>query len=81
MECIRSTSSAGEVKVPVQLNLPSRDVLSGLKINVEVITVSVDKVETVISFLLVTSTPPMVQLAVGELIKPFTVLDTVQVRL
>ena len=30
---------------------------------------------------LVTASPPLVQVAVGELIKPSTVLDTVQVKL
>ena len=38
-------------------------------------------VDTVIPFPLVTATPPVVQVAVGELIKPVTVLDTVQERL
>ena len=37
--------------------------------------------ETVTSFPLATATPPMVQVAVGELIKPATVFDNVQFRL
>ena len=44
--------------------------------------VSVVIVETVIPFPLETATPPaVVQVAVGELIRPSTFLDTVQVRL
>ena len=38
-------------------------------------------VDTVIPFPLATATPPVIQVAVGELIKPVTVLDTVQERL
>ena len=38
-------------------------------------------VETVILFPLEMATPPVVHVAVGELIKPSTVLDTLQVRL
>ena len=37
--------------------------------------------ETVTPFPLATAMPPMVQVAVGELIKPATVFDTVQFRL
>ena len=37
--------------------------------------------ETVMSFPLATAMPPMVQVALGELIKPATVFDTVQFRL
>ena len=43
--------------------------------------VSLFILETVIPFPLETVTPPVVQVAVGELRRPSTVLDTVQVRL
>ena len=81
MERISSVLRAGEVKVPSQLYLPLWDVLSRSKVSAEVAIV----LETVIPLPLVMATPPfsppVVQVAVGELINPLTVLDIVQVRL
>ena len=85
MESISSASRAGEVKVPSQLYLPLCDDLSRSKVSVEVAVSLKILLETVIPFPLVIATPPfspsVVQVAVGELIKPPTVLDTLQVRL
>jgi hypothetical protein len=81
VERISSVLRAGEVKVPTQLYLPLWDVFSRSKVSVRMSASSVEIVETVIPFPLVTATPPVVQVAVGELIKPSTALDTVQVRL
>ena len=78
IEGVSGSSRDGEVKVPPQLYSPLCDVFSGLKISVEM---AVSFVNTMIPFPLVTATPPVVHVAVGELIKPPTVLDTVQVRL
>ena len=47
----------------------------------DVVVVPVVVVETVMSFPLETILPPVVQVAVGELIRPSTLFDTVQVRL
>ena len=46
-----------------------------------VVSLVANVVEMVIPFPLETATPSVVQIAVGELIKPSTVLDTLQVRL
>ena len=81
MERISSVSRAGEVKVPSQLYLSSWDVLSGLKVSVEIAVSLTVIVDTVTLFPLVMATPPVVQVTIGELIKPPTVLDTVQVTL
>ena len=61
--------------------MPSCDVLSGSKVRVDVEDMSSAVEETVMLFLMATATPRMVQVAVGELIKPATVFDTVQFRL
>ena len=85
MECISSASRAGEVKVPSQLYLPLWDVLSRSKVSVEAAVSLKIVLKTVIPFPLVMATPPfsppVVHIAVGELVKPPTVLDTLQVRL
>ena len=52
----------------------------GQRVNVDNEDVSLAVEETVMSFPLETATPPVVQVAVGELIKPL-IFDTVQVRL
>ena len=61
--------------------MPSCDVLSESKVSEDVVDMSSVVEETVMSFPLATATPLMVQVAVGELIKPATVFDTVQFRL
>ena len=80
---ISVASRAGEVKVPSQLYLPSWEVLSGSKVSVAMATTSVVFIVTVMPFPSETAVEvnESVQTAVGELIKPSTVLDTVQVRL
>ena len=47
----------------------------------DVVVVPVVVVETVMSFPLETAIPPVVHMAVGELTRPPTLFDTVQVRL
>ena len=47
----------------------------------DMVAVSLIVVETVISFPSETAIPPVVHVAVGELTKPPTLFDTVQVRL
>ena len=78
---ISGVSRAGEVKAPTHVKMPSCDVRSGSKVSVDVENMSSTVEETVMSFPLATATPLMVHVAVGELIKPATVFDTVQFRL
>ena len=80
INCTSEGLRAGETKVPLQLYLPFWKVLNGLKVKVERVAVPVLLTEIVIPFLLMTATPPVVQVAIGELIRP-RILDTVQVRL
>ena len=61
--------------------MPSCDVLSGSKVSIDVVDMSSVVEETVMWFPLATATSLMVHVAVGELIKPATVFDTVQFRL
>ena len=57
------------------------DVLSRVKVSIEAAVSLKLVLDMVIPFPSVIATPPVVQVAVGELIKPPTVLDIVQVRL
>ena len=80
VEVINGEFRAGEFKLPSQLKMFPWDVLNGSKVNVDDEDVSLVVEETVMSFPLETATPPVVKVAVGELIKPL-IFDAVQVRL
>ena len=79
VEDISGVSRAGEVKVPLQLYLPWCNVFSGLKCRVVVALFML--LETLILSLLEIISPQVDQIAIGELIRPSTAFNTVQVRL